>query len=88
MSVDDRTPAEELPTLYRAVLDTVARLEHAGDRAFAFKVRRDALHTYSTRWDDHGRSKLVSIDRKARERLMSLPSTGPLAALARTTEPA
>jgi hypothetical protein len=71
--VDDHTPAEELPTLYRAVLDTVMRLEHVGDRAFAYKVRQDALHTYSTRWDDHGRVALRRLERRARERLANLP---------------
>ena len=33
VGMDDQTPAEVLPTLYREVLETVARLERAGQRA-------------------------------------------------------
>ena len=38
--MDDHIPAEELPTLYRAVLETVARLERAGERDFAWDIRQ------------------------------------------------
>ena len=53
--MDQQTPAEEMPSLYRAVLDTVWRLERLGDRDFALDVRRRAVTTYATRWDDGGR---------------------------------
>ncbi len=68
-SMDDQTPAEELPTLYRAVLETVARLERAGERSFAFEIRRTALRTYSTRWDEQGRRTLLRLDRDAQAHL-------------------
>lgn len=67
--MDERLAAEELPALYRAVLETVARLERAGERAYAFEVRRRALKTYSTRWDDRGRRALARLNRDATARL-------------------
>ena len=86
--MDDRTPAEELPSLYRAVLDTVARLEHLGERAYAFEVRRNALRTYSTHWDDGGRRALVQLNRKARVRLAGVPDLAARSSLFATTESA
>lgn len=71
--MDDHTPAEEIPHLYRAVLDTVARLEHVGEREIAWKVRRSALRSYSTRWDEHGRRALERLNRDARHRLAASP---------------
>jgi hypothetical protein len=67
--MDDHIPAEELPTLYRAVLETVARLERAGERSYAFEVRRKALRTYSTHWDERGRRALIRLDRDAHAHL-------------------
>ena len=88
-SMDDQTPAEELPTLYRAVLETVARLERAGERSFAFEIRRKALRTYSTRWDEGGRRDLVRLDREAQARLDAAPVVGARATgLAATSESA
>ena len=69
--MDDHIPAEELPALYRAVLETVARLERAGDRAYAFSVRQKALRTYSTKWDERGRRALARLDRDAQVRLQA-----------------
>lgn len=86
--VDDRTPAEELPHLYRAVLDTVVRLEHAGDRDFAWRIRRDALRTYSTRWDEKGRRALERLHRDAQTRLAATPRAVERTALSATTRPA
>ena len=87
-AMDDRTPAEELPSLYRAVLDTVTRLEHVGERQVAWKIRRDALATYSTRWDEHGRRSLEKLNREARHRLAVSPGAAASAALSASTETA
>jgi len=87
-SVDEHTPAEDLPQLYRAVLDTVVRLEHLGDRDFAWKVRRDAVRTYSTRWDDHGRRALERLNREAQLHLAASARAISGPALAAGTEPA
>jgi hypothetical protein len=70
--MDEQTPAEELPTLYRAVLETVARLERAGERAYAWELRRKALKTYSTRWDESGRRSLQRLDREGHVRLATM----------------
>lgn len=67
--MDDRAPAEELPTLYRAVLDAVAGLEAVGERAAAHRIRGEALRTYSTNWSDSGRRRLQRLERDARQAL-------------------
>jgi hypothetical protein len=86
--MDAHSPAEELPTLYRAVLETVARLERAGERSFAFDVRQKALHTYSTRWDEGGRRSLIRLDRDAQARLQASNRAVARTAIARTSETA
>lgn len=85
--MDDRTPAEELPRLYRAVLDTVARLEHAGERDAAWRFRQAALRTYSTRWDERGRRSLEKLNRDAQQHLGAVPHAA-RPSLSTTTEPA
>jgi hypothetical protein len=55
------SPAEELPGLYRAILDRVAALEAAGDRDEAARIRRLATEAYSGAWDAAGRRSLISL---------------------------
>lgn len=43
--------AEDLPALYRAILDRVAELERIGARREAGRIRRSATSTYSAAWD-------------------------------------
>jgi hypothetical protein len=75
--MDHQTPAEEMPSLYRAVLDTVWRLERVGEREIALDIRRRAVHTYATRWDERGRKELIRINRDALRRLAdSRPGAG------------
>jgi plasmid stabilization system protein ParE len=59
--MDAHTPAEELPELYRAILDRVAELEAAGQRRAAGDVRRRAIATYSTAWDERARRQLLAL---------------------------
>ncbi len=73
--MDDQIPAELLPSLYREVLDVVARLERVGGRAEAFEIRRKALRVYSTRWDEHGRQSLVRLAAEGRARLERRPAS-------------
>jgi hypothetical protein len=80
-----QTPSEEMPGLYRAVLDTVWRLERVGERDFALLIRRRAVETYATRWDEGGRKELAKINRDALRRLAtSRPRAG--SALETSTE--
>jgi hypothetical protein len=58
------SPAEELPALYRAILDGVAHLESIGQRREAALVRAQATSIYSTSWDDAGRRRLQQLERR------------------------
>lgn len=63
------SPAEELPALYRAVLDGVAELERRGERREANRVRAEAVRAYSRSWDAAGRRRLELILRRAERSL-------------------
>ena len=55
------SPAEELPGLYRMVLDRVAQLELIGERREAGQIRQSATNAYSGAWNDAGRHRLVAL---------------------------
>jgi hypothetical protein len=59
------SPAEELPGLYRAILDRVAILENGGARDEAATIRRLATEAYSGAWDAAGRRTLASLVSRA-----------------------
>ena len=63
--MDPNSPAEDLPTLYRAILDRVAVLEAAGERGEAGRVRLQATRAYSRAWDDRARRELEGLLRRA-----------------------
>ena len=63
-TMDPNAPAEELPALYRAILDRVAMLEAAGDRAEALRVRGAATKAYSRAWDERARRDLEALLRR------------------------
>ncbi len=63
--MEPNSRAEELPSLYRAILDRVAQLEAAGDRREAARVRSEATTAYSRAWDDRARRELESLLRRA-----------------------
>ena len=63
-SVDEQPPAEEFPALYRAILDRVDRLERAGDRPEAARIRADATRAYSSAWDHKSRKRLDTLLRR------------------------
>jgi hypothetical protein len=63
--MEPNSPAEELPALYRAILDRVADLEAGGDRLEAAQVRFRATKAYSRAWDDKARNELEALLKRA-----------------------
>lgn len=63
--MEPNSRAEDLPSLYRAILDRVAGLEAAGNRREAARVRLEATTAYSRAWDDRARRELESLLRRA-----------------------
>lgn len=63
--MENLSPAEDLPPLYRAVLDGVAELERLGDRREAARVRSEAIRVYSRSWDTKSRQRLEMILKRA-----------------------
>jgi hypothetical protein len=55
------TPAENLPELYRAILDRVDHLERIGERREAGLIRAAATEAYSVAWDEAARSRLGTL---------------------------
>ena len=59
--MEPTSPAEELPALYRALLDRVAQIEAEGRRAAAYRLRAEAVRIYSRSWDDRARRALQDL---------------------------
>ena len=59
--MEPTSPAEELPALYRALLDRVAQIESEGRRADAYRLRSEAVRIYSKSWDDRARRALHDL---------------------------
>jgi hypothetical protein len=61
------SPADDLPSVYRSILDGIAVLEGLGARREAAAFRAEATRIYSTAWDEPGLRRLrhikVRIDR-------------------------
>jgi hypothetical protein len=57
--------AEDLPELYRDILDRVAELERRGARADAARIRSAATRAYSNAWDESARKVLTSLIARA-----------------------
>ena len=58
------SPAEDLPALYRAILDGLAQLERLGARREAALLRAEATSVYSTAWTQGGLRRLNQIRRR------------------------
>jgi hypothetical protein len=63
-TMEPNLAAEELPALYRAVLDRVGQLEAAGERQQAGRIRADAMRIYSRAWDGRAKRDLESLLRR------------------------
>jgi hypothetical protein len=55
------SPADDLPSVYRSILDGVAALERLGARREAALLRTEATKIYSTAWDEPGLRRLRHI---------------------------
>jgi hypothetical protein len=62
--MEPNSAAEELPALYRAVLDRVGQLEATGERQIAGRIRAQAIKIYSRAWDDRARRELTTLLRR------------------------
>jgi hypothetical protein len=62
--MEPNSVAEDLPALYRAVLDQVAQLEANGQRDLAAQIRSQAIRIYSRAWDARARRDLEAILRR------------------------
>ena len=61
--------AEDLPELYRTILDRVADLERLGSRSEAGQIRMAATRTYSNAWDASAQRALLGLLTRADRRL-------------------
>lgn len=64
-TMDPKSAAEELPSLYRALLDRIAQIDAAGQRSAAYRIRVQATRIYSRAWDDRARRGLEELLRQA-----------------------
>ena len=62
--MEPNSASEDLPALYRAVLDRVAEIAASGRRTLANEVRAEAIRIYSRAWDDRARRELVTLLRR------------------------
>ena len=74
--MEPKSASEELPDLFRAVLDRVAELESSRDRDLANRVRAEAIHIYSRAWDERARRDLLALLRRNSASDPGLPVTG------------
>jgi hypothetical protein len=65
------TLAEDLPEIYRAILDRVADLERIGARRDAGRIREAATRAYSDAWDESARRNLLGLLARARRGLIA-----------------
>ncbi len=74
--MEPKSAAEELPALYRAVLDRVGELEATGRRDLGNAVRAEATRIYSRSWDDRARRGLQALLRRNTDALLERDSIG------------
>jgi hypothetical protein len=74
--MEPNSAAEELPALYRAILDRVGQLEAVGQRQVANRVRADAIKIYSRAWDERARRELTALLRRNSAELVDAATVG------------
>ena len=65
--MDPKSAAEDLPALYRAILDRIAQIDAAGQRSVGYRIRIEATRIYSRAWDERARRGLEALLRQAAE---------------------
>ena len=60
------SPAEDLPALYRLILDGVSVLERRGARTEAGRIRSAATRAYSTAWNAEQFRRLEQLVERCR----------------------
>lgn len=66
--MDQKSAAEEVPALYRALLDRIAQIDAAGNRVFGHQLRTEATRIYSRAWDDRARRGLEDLLRQTADK--------------------
>ena len=66
--MDPKSAAEELPELYRALLDRIAQIDAAGHRSVGYRIRREATRIYSRAWDEKARRSLEGLLRQSADK--------------------
>lgn len=66
--MDQKSASEELPALYRALLDRIAQIDAAGHREISYKIRIEATRIYSRAWDDRARRGLEALLRQTADK--------------------
>lgn len=74
-AMEPNLAAQELPALYRAVLDRVGELSAAGHRDQANRVRAEATAIYSRAWDERARRELLALLQRSRDAASSREAT-------------
>lgn len=59
--VDSTIASDEVPQIYRLILELVGDLERIGARGEASRARRQAIVIYSRGWDESSRHRLGRI---------------------------
>lgn len=75
-TMEPKSAAEELPALYRALLDRVAQIEAEGRRAAAYRLRSEATRIYSKCWDDRARRALEDLLNRTVDARLGQPDGG------------
>ena len=66
--MDPKSAAEDLPALYRAILDRIAVIDASGRRSMAYRLRAEATRIYSRAWDDRARKALEALLRQTADK--------------------
>lgn len=66
--MDPKSAAEDLPALYRAILDRIALIDASGQRSVGYKIRTEATRIYSRAWDERARRGLEALLRQTAEK--------------------